>query len=115
MTRDYEIVLTDHSGQHFTGKVACELQWVSTADTQRRLCAARLSFNLQEFVGTGGDYFSAFQEVRRQLEPLNIRALCLTKRFARRFEAREAVDSAVEAMIAALERDCNHLLCFGCG
>lgn len=76
MTRDYEIVLMDQSGQHFTGRVTCELQWISTAETQRRLCAARLSFNLQEFVGTGADYFSAFQEVRRQLEPLNIRALC---------------------------------------
>lgn len=76
MTREYEIVLMNHLGQQFTGKVFCELRYISTGDTQTRICSARLSCNLQEFIATGEDFFSAFAEIRHQLERLNIRVLC---------------------------------------
>ena len=76
MTREYEIMFINDLGQHFTGKVFCELRYISTADTQTGICSTRLSCNLQEFVATGEDFFSAFAEVRRQLEPFNIRVLC---------------------------------------
>jgi len=76
MTREYEVVLMNDSGQHFNGKVSCEVRYTSTEDAQTRICSARLSCNLQEFVATGDDFFTAFAEVRRQLEPLNLRVLC---------------------------------------
>lgn len=76
MTRDFQLVLMNHLGQHFTGKVSCELKNIVRGDAQTRICWARLSCNLQEFVARGEDYFSAFAAVRRQLEPLNIRVLC---------------------------------------
>jgi len=76
MTREYEIVLMNHLGQQFTGKVSCELQYISKGDTETRICSARLSWNRQEFAATGEDFFSAFAEVRRQLEPSNIRVFC---------------------------------------
>jgi len=76
MTREYEIMLMNDLGQQFTGKVFCELRYIPTGDTQTRICSARLSCNLQEFGATGEDFFSAFADVRSQLEPFKIRVLC---------------------------------------